>query len=232
MRFKGPTQDDYHLMKKANFRFLLYGMESGNQKTLDKIKKGIHVQDIISGSQMASNAGLEPHATIMLGYPWETYEDAKKTIDLAKYCFKKGYFTTMQATITIPYPGTELWQECKNNNWLLTETYDDYDMRSPVMKIPFDTDKIYQLEQELYSSFMTPQYMIRRIVNIRSIDDIKYLFVSAQKLLAHLLDFDPSQTKVSFRSLSYWKNVTKTFISHFFKSQTEIDTDNKVTKTD
>ena len=94
---------------------------------------------------MASSVGLDPHATIMLGYPWESYADAKRTIEVAKYCFKKGYFTTMQATIVIPYPGTPLFKECREKGWLLTEDYEHYDMREPVMKTPFPKEKIYAL---------------------------------------------------------------------------------------
>jgi len=219
MRFKGPTQEDYFLMKKANFRFLLYGMESGNQKTLDRIKKGIKVNDIIKGSKMAAKAGLEPHATVMLGYPWESYADAKKTIDIAKYCFKKGYFTTMQATIIIPYPGTELWKEAKKNHWLLTENYDDYDMRGPVMKIPFSKKKVMSLTQELYSSFMSPQFIIRKILSIRSVDDVKFFYMAGTKLLAHLLDFDPHQKKASFFSFVFWKDAFKAFTKNLFGSK-------------
>ncbi len=214
MRFNAIGQDLYYLMKKANFRFILYGMESGNQKTLDKLDKGIKVEEIINGSRMATKAGLEPHATVMLGFPWESYKDAKKTIDLAKYCFKKGYFNTMQATITIPYPGTPLWKECKKNGWLLTEDYNHYDMREPVMKTPFSKEKIYDLEQELYSSFMTPQYIFRKIAGIRSWHDFQYLFYMAQKLLAHLLDFDPNQTKVDFFSFVFWKNIGSKMMKH------------------
>lgn len=216
MRFNAINQELYNLMKKANFRFLLYGMESGNQKTLDKIDKGIKVQDIINGAKMASCAGLEPHATVMLGYPWETYKDAKKTIKLAKECFDKGYFNTMQATITIPYPGTPLYRECKEKGWLLTEDYERFDMREPVMKTPFPAEKIYELEQELYSSFMTPKYIFRKIISVRSMHDFLYLFYMAKKLLGHLLDFDPNQTKASFLSFSFWKDTVKSFSKHLF----------------
>lgn len=225
MRFNALTQDYYNMMAKAGFRFILYGMESANQKTLDKLDKGTREADTINGSRMASKAGLEPHATIMLGYPWESYEDAKRTIDVAKYCFKKGYFTTMQATIVIPYPGTPLYKECKEKGWLLTEDYNHFDMREPVMKTPFPKEKIYELEQELYSSFMTPQYIIRRILSIRSFHDLKYLFYMAWKLLAHLLDFDPNQTKISFFSFIFWKNVVKSLGKHFFKTKTKIDSE-------
>ena len=191
MRFNAIGQDLYYLMKKANFRFILYGMESGNQKTLDKLDKGIKVEDIINGSRMAAKAGLEPHATIMLGFPWESYKDARKTIDLAKYCFKRGYFNTMQATITIPYPGTPLWKECKKNGWLLTEDYNHYDMREPVMKIPFPKEKLLALEQELYTSFASPQYIARKILSVHNIHDFLYLFYMGKKLFGHLLDFSP-----------------------------------------
>jgi len=225
MRFNALTQEYYNLMAKANFRFILYGMESANQKTLDKLDKGTKEADTINGSRMASKAGLEPHATIMLGYPWESYEDAKRTIEVAKYCFKKGYFTTMQATIVIPYPGTPLFKECKEKGWLLTEDYERFDMREPVMKTPFPKEKIYELEQELYSAFMTPQYIMRRLLAIRSFHDFKYLFYMAGKLLSHLLDFDPNQTKTSFVSFAFWKNAIKSLGRHFFKAKTKIDSE-------
>jgi len=223
MRFNALTQDYYNLMKSANFRFLLYGMESGNQKTLDKLDKGTKEADTINGSRMASTAGLEPHATIMLGYPWESLEDAKRTIEVAKYCFKKGYFHTMQATIVIPYPGTPLWKEAKENNWLLSEDYEDYDMRGPVMKTPFPKEKLLELTQELYSSFFSPQYILRKVASIRSLDDIKFFTMAGKKLLGHLLDFDPSQTNVSFTSIKFWKDATQKMFNHFLHPKTSVD---------
>lgn len=223
MRFNALNQEYYDLMGKANFRFILYGMESGNQKTLDKLDKGTKEEDTINGARMASKAGLEPHATIMLGYPWESYEDAKRTIEVAKYCFKKGYFTTMQATIVIPYPGTPLWKECKEKGWLTTEDYEDYDMRKPVMKIPFEEKKLLELTQSLYSAFFSPQYIFRRLISIRGFDDIKFFYTAGKKLLGHLLDFDPNQTKVGFTSKKFWKNVFRQLGGHFVRTKTAVD---------
>lgn len=223
MRFNAINQEYYNLMGKAGFRFILYGMESGNQKTLDRLDKGTKEADAINGPRMARNAGLDPHITIMLGYPWESYEDAKRTIEIAKYAFKKGYYETMQATIVIPYPATPLWKQCKENGWLLTEDYDKYDMRQPVMKTPFPKEKLLELEQDLYSAFMTPQYITRKILSIRSLHDFMYLFYMGKKLLGHLLDFDPNQTKVSFFSPKFWKNAAKTLGKHFFTPKTSVD---------
>jgi len=71
MCFGALNEKDYQLLKRAGFRMLLYGLESASQKTLDMINKGIMVERIIKEIQWASNAGLEPHITIMVGYPWE-----------------------------------------------------------------------------------------------------------------------------------------------------------------
>lgn len=223
MRFNALNQEYYDLMGEAGFRFILYGMESGNQKTLDKLDKGTKEADAINGPRMAKKAGLDPHITIMLGYPWETYEEAKRTIAIAKYAFKKGYYETMQATIVIPYPGTPLYQECKEKGWLLTDNYDDFDMRQPVMQTPFPKEKLLELEQELYSAFMTPQYIMRKVLSIRSLHDFKYLFYMGWKLIGHLLDFDPNQEKVSFFSIAFLKNATKVLGKHFFTPKTSVD---------
>ena len=221
MRLNALTQEYYDLMGKANFRFILYGMESGNQYTLDKLDKGVKVHQIEEGVRMAKKAGLDPHLTIMLGYPWETYEMAKNTIALAKRCFDKGYVDTMQATIVIPYPGTPLWKECGEKGWLLTEDYEEYDMRKAVMKSPLTNEQILELTQELYSSFFTPRYMLRRALEIRTLDDIKYLYYSAWKLVGHLLDFDPNQTKVNVLSPKFWVNAFKSLAKTLFPSKAD-----------
>lgn len=216
MRLNALTQDYYDLMGQANFRFILYGMESGNQYTLDKLDKGLKVYQIEEGVKMAKKAGLEPHLTIMLGYPWETEEMAKNTIAMAKRLFKNGYVDTMQATIVIPYPGTPLYKECIEKDWLLVNStdYEAFDMRGAVMKIPFESEKLLELTQELYSSFFTPQYMFRKVLSVRTYDDAKFLFYSAWKLVGHLLDFDKNQTDVKMTSPKFWINAAKSLFTH------------------
>lgn len=195
MRINALNKEQCELMKKANFRFILYGLESANQETLDKIEKGLKVEEIEPYLKIAKESGLEPHITVMLGYPWETEEMALKTIALSKELFRKGYVDTMQATIVIPYPGSRLYAECKENDWFVVDPkdYEAFDMRGPVMKVPFSEKRLMELTQELYSSFLTPQYIFRRILSIRSLDDVKFLLYSAKKLIGHLLDFDKNQ---------------------------------------
>lgn len=212
MRLNALTQEYYDLMGKAGFRFILYGLESANQYTLDKLDKGVKVHEQEEGVRMAKKAGLEPHITVMLGYPWETEEMAKGTIKFAKNLFDKGYVDTMQATITIPYPGTPLYKECIEKDWLQVDAYDyeAFDMRGPVMKIPFENKKLMELTQQLYSSFFTPKYILRKVLSIRSVDDIKFFVVAGKKLLGHLLDFDKDQkNKIGWWDYRFWVTVVK-----------------------
>jgi len=197
MRINALTKEDCELMKKANFRFILYGLESANQETLDKLDKGLKVEEIEPRLKMAKEAGLEPHITVMLGYPWETEEMALNTINFAKELFRKGYVDTMQATIVIPYPGTKLYDQCVENSWFKVDPkdYEAFDMRSPVMRIPFSEKRLLELTQELYSSFFSSQYIFRKIKSIRSWDDVKYYLMSAKKFFGHLKDFDKKQNR-------------------------------------
>ena len=92
---------DYAQMKEAGFRMLLFGLESANQNTLDKIQKGTKVEDV-KYIIKAAKAGLEPHIAVMFGYPWETDEDALNTLRLVHYLLRKGYARTAQASLYRP----------------------------------------------------------------------------------------------------------------------------------
>lgn len=189
MRFGALSQDQYNLMSKAGFRFILYGLESSNQKTLDRISKNTKVGDARKTLIMAKKAGLEPHITIMIGYPWEKLSDANNTLDEARKLFKEGIVDTMQATILIPYPGTPLFAECQKNNWLLTDNWDDFDMRQPVMSSPISSSLQLKLVRELFYGILTPKFIWRKIISIHSIADIKFLSFYALKYLQKLRDF-------------------------------------------
>ena len=89
---------NFELMKAAGFRMLLFGIESANQKTLDKINKGVKYEEISPYLQQAKKAGLDVHIAVMFGYPWEGDQDARKSIMLVHNLLRAGYATTAQAS--------------------------------------------------------------------------------------------------------------------------------------
>ncbi|GMR04832.1 MAG: hopanoid biosynthesis associated radical SAM protein HpnJ [Thermodesulfobacteriota bacterium] len=189
MRINALTKEEYGLMAKAGFRFVLFGLESVNQRTLDRLAKGLKVSTIKEGLCEAKKAGLEPHVTAMVGYPWEKKEDAEETINFAREMFGKGYIDTLQATIVIPYPGTPLFDEAKKRGWLLTEDWDRYDMRESVWKSPVTVEDMQGFAQGLYKAALSPRFVLRKVLNVRNIDDIRFLFMAGRKLMGHLSDF-------------------------------------------
>ncbi len=189
MRFCALSLDEYKLMRKAGFRFVLFGLESANQKTLNKINKNENIKDMIESCRLAKKAGLSPHVTIMFGYPWEGEKQIQRTVSLGRMLLKKGYAHTLQATVVIPYPGTPLYKECKEKGWLQTEEYEEYDMRRPVMKSPVGDEKLKEAVQSVYKVAFSPEFILRRIAGVRSVDDVKFLFRAAGKVFGHLMDF-------------------------------------------
>lgn len=192
MRFGALKQEDYKLMKKAGFRLLKFGLESANQKTLDRLNKGIKVEDIIEGCKMAKKAGLTVHLTMIVGYPWETKEDALRTFELAKKLMQSGKADLLQATVLIPYPGTPLWKEAKKEDGFLfpPNEYERYDMREPVLKTKdSDAKEIAGICDRIYTIFLTPQYIFQRIKKMKNFDEILLNLRGVRAVLGHLKDF-------------------------------------------
>jgi radical SAM superfamily enzyme YgiQ (UPF0313 family) len=195
MRFGALSKKDYELMAKAGFRFLLYGLESANQKTLDRLNKGTDVSKIEKELEMVKQVNrqtgghLEPHVTCMVGYPWESKQEAKATVAMTKRLFEKGLINTLQATVVIPYPGTQLFKECQENGWLKTLDWDDYDMTKPVMKTKMRDGEVMAITRGIYTSFMTPKFIIKKVLSIRNWEDVKFMLRAGKKVVGHLLDF-------------------------------------------
>jgi len=189
MRFGAVNIKQYKLMHKAGFRLLLFGLESANQNTLNRINKNLKVETIIQSCKDARLAGLYPHITVMFGYPWESYEDARRTLELGRWLLKKDYAYTMQATVVIPYPGTPLFKECQEKDLLYSLDWSYYDMKNPVMKLDYEPSKLLRLVQSMYSVSFNPEFIFRKILSIRHFYDVKYFKTAFLKVIGHLLDF-------------------------------------------
>ncbi len=192
MRFGALKREDYRLMKKAGFRMLLFGIESGSQATLDRLNKGTTIKGIMNECRVPREEGLEPHITIMVGYPWETRQEALSTLNVAKTLMQKGWALTLQSTVVIPYPGSKLYAEALKNGWFRVDPndYERFDMKEPVLTSPDMTpEEVMQLCDEIYKVFLTPQYMLKQLLRIRSLRDLKYSVKGATKVLGHVKDF-------------------------------------------
>ena len=183
MRFGALKKKDYELMARAGFRLILYGLESANQETLDRLNKGIKVNRVEEELKVVKAVGLEPHVACMVGYPWETKKEAEKTINFCKKLFSSNLIDSLQATVIIPYPGTRLFAEAEKEGWLKTKNWDDYDMSRPILRTEMSDREVMRLTRGLFWAAVTPRFLVRKVLEIRSWDDIKYLWRETNKVL-------------------------------------------------
>jgi len=145
--------------------------------------------EAVESCRQAKKAGLEPHITMMFGYPWETEIDVAKSVELGRHLMKKGYAETLQATIVVPYPGTRLFQECREEGVLKSADWDQYDMRGSVIETMVDDERLAELIRDMYKVAFDPEFVARKIAGIRSYDDLRFMLSSARKVVGHIRDF-------------------------------------------
>jgi radical SAM superfamily enzyme YgiQ (UPF0313 family) len=110
--------DTLKVLKENGLRLLLVGYESGNQQILYNIKKGMRIEVAKQFTADCHKLGIKIHGTFIVGLPGETHETIKETIQFAKDVNP----TTIQVSLAAAYPGTYLYNQAKQNGWLMDET--------------------------------------------------------------------------------------------------------------
>lgn len=118
--------------KKANFRFLNIGLESGSERIRSEVlKRHYSNEQIINAVNLARTYGLQVSFLNMVGLPTETEDDFRETIAMNRKCLPDW----LGITIFYPSPGTALHTLCKNKGLLtncpVTEIY-----KSAVIDLP------------------------------------------------------------------------------------------------
>ena len=94
-------------MKQLGCYFIHFGIESGSDRILKRIRKGISVDQIKKAFAATNRAGIMPGMFLMVGFPDEQLTDVYETLKLARTL--KSYELGMG--VTMVFPGTELWKE-------------------------------------------------------------------------------------------------------------------------
>ncbi len=104
------------LMKDAGCQNVRFGIESGSQRILDSLNKGVRVETALEALHTCLDAGLSLTLYVMVGMEGEnevTIEETVRFFDrlvtpLNVYHFKKIHFFLLT-----PFPGTRLYEESK-----------------------------------------------------------------------------------------------------------------------
>ncbi|KMP11020.1 hypothetical protein UR09_04575 [Candidatus Nitromaritima sp. SCGC AAA799-A02] len=177
-RFGYLDEETIALLAKANFRFVLVGLEACDEGTLDRLHKGYGPSDAEHNLKLYTKYGLFPHLTIMVGYYWQTREQLQKTVDTVRRYMFQGLARTLQVTLCTPLDFTPYHQECIDNGMLLTDDYDDFDMSQLIVKTPISHDEYYVAIREMYQVAFHPRFISKQLQFLSSFNkkDWQFLF--------------------------------------------------------
>jgi radical SAM superfamily enzyme YgiQ (UPF0313 family) len=134
-------------MKRAGCHQIDVGCESGSQRVLNEMRKGLHVAKVRQTFAWAREVGLERRAYFLLGMPSETREDIRQTEQLAEEIEPEVF----GVTILCPYPGTDHYDPAamRDYDWSRCDEYSNPYWRTP----HFSNAELHAIQGALTESF-------------------------------------------------------------------------------
>ena len=193
-------------MKDAGAVYIGYGLESATSDMLSSMQKKTTVEQNIKCMEAAQEAGMVVVAQYMFGFPGETLESIAAGIDYfdkVKYVPPIGPDSPAHISITIPLPGSQLYEDCKKNGLIINE--DKYlekisigymESKNIIVNLTkFTDEELLQLkqyaEQKMMENYVNNMYNMDkywRIKNIiRKVKEI-YFYEGGVSLLIKLLN--------------------------------------------
>lgn len=181
-RVDSVAQHLFPAMAKAHCRTVMFGIESGSQKILDRLQKEQTLEEVETAVKNAKKAGIEiVHGFFTVGNPDETVEDMNATFDFAS----KLPLDTFGFNRLCVYRGTPLWQEYVKRG-LVNEATDwyKYFKCSEIDPTCLPGETINSVRQEglkrlfLYKIFHYPLQtwkLLRRFLRFMPVRDVAYL---------------------------------------------------------
>ena len=157
--------DTIKFFKDNGLRLFLVGYESGNDKILKNIKKGVTTEEMRNFTKACHQAGVTVHGTFILGLPVETRETMEQTIRFAQ---DLDVFS-IQVSLAAPYPGTELYEMAKMNHWFAKSNKTDIvhgdGFQQSALEYPDLTkEEIFEAVEKFYRRYYFRPKPILRII--------------------------------------------------------------------
>lgn len=175
-------------MKMAGCKKIMFGFESGSQEILDSMKKRVKVEKAYEAVKLVKRVGIKTAGNFMFGNIGETEETIQQSIRLAK----KLDTDTIAFFIASPYPGTEFYNVAKEKGFLRKGLdWKDFtlvsDSANPPLNLPgLPHERIAYWQKRAYKEYyFRLNYILGKLLGIRSLVDVKNLF-SGAKLLFEL----------------------------------------------
>jgi anaerobic magnesium-protoporphyrin IX monomethyl ester cyclase len=119
MRADGVTPSVVKALRAAGCRTVWIGAESGSQRILDAMDKGVKVPQITAAAGHLHAAGIQVGLFLQFGYPGETREDIERTLQMVRSCRPDD----IGVSVSYPLPGTRFYDRVRaelgdKRNWI------------------------------------------------------------------------------------------------------------------
>ena len=183
-RVDGMDEEELRWMKRAGCSLIAYGVESGNQKSLDYLRKGTTPEQVRRTFKLTREAKIETLAYFVLGIPVETYKEAIRSIEFAKEIDP----TYAQFSLLTPFPGTPLYKEAIERGGyreIAAGNPLDKDLKRPVVLSENWTEsRLQRIIKESHKRFyFRPSYILKRLFALRSVNQLEFLFKTGWDLI-------------------------------------------------
>jgi len=187
------TVDDDLLrtMAKSGCKKIAFGVESGNPVILKKIKKGITVSQVIKAVRAVKKAGIRyVECDFIIGsHIDETVDDVSDSIKLI-YKLMPDF---LAISIMCPYPGTEIYKMMvdrqyldKNPDWSKFSHFGDLKRYRRITHLT--PEQMFELQRKILKEYyISPKYIISQLIQIRTLNEIKYFFRMAISFLKEFI---------------------------------------------
>jgi anaerobic magnesium-protoporphyrin IX monomethyl ester cyclase len=180
-------KDMMRIAKDAGCHTMKFGIESGNQAILDRMRKGYTIDQAFRVFEWVHEIGINAHAHVMLGNPGETAETMQQTIDFVKQLDP----ATATFGICTPYPGTPLFAEVAAIHPEIKDGTASDLSKLHVQGLfnehytSLTRDELQNAVQQAYREFyLRPKYFANVIKNqFRSTDDFKRVAIAASNVV-------------------------------------------------
>jgi len=174
-------------MARAGCKQMSFGVESGSARILKLIKKSITLDQIEDAFNWAKQAGIKRYAYFMIGvHPDETIKD----IQMTKKVIKKINPDYLGLALMIPYPGTEIYDFMIKEGLLIHRRWDYYGSYTgfpPYRNNHFEPKQLNEIQRKVLRNFyLRPSYILRRIMDISNLEELRYMVTSGITALKYL----------------------------------------------
>ncbi len=154
------------LMKKANVWLMNVSPESGDPESINLMKKGFSKEAVREIVKKSKDLGFFIYSNFMVGFPWETEEQIKRTSNFAL----ELDVDMAQFTRVVAFPNTELYDMCNLNYKIEGDIGLFYnDPKFNISKL--GDDKISELIKEAYKKFyFRPKIIVNILKKLRWVD--------------------------------------------------------------